>query len=179
MMKRLVLCAALWGGLGCGSCDSGLGGLDFQSSATTTIPGNPLSVPIQEIPFGGTWANFDINQSEQIQNQGVDKDDINSARLRSLRVNVVSGDSLESFLSSIAFYVQSDGLPEQRVAHREGIEQLPPDTRSIDCEIDDVELKPYITAPSMQIVTRATGQFPRNDTTLEAAMVLRLNISIL
>ncbi len=142
---------------------------DVHVSSKSTVQGGGL---VQNLVFGlGTgFSNFDIAQQQDFKNQGVSKSDVNSVKLKSMQLKVTSpaGATLD-FLKSIEFSATSDGLPTVSVA---SISAIPAGATTVDLAVANVELKPYIVAPSMSVTTNANGHPPPQDTEIEASLVL-------
>lgn len=157
----------------------GLDKFNVDLDATATVPGNPAANAILDaLPFGASFQNVNVLDQKELRDAGVDAGDIDSARLRALRLEVQSGDALETWLESVAFYVEADGEPRVRVAHKEGIGALPAGTTAIDLEVDPgVELKPYVSKP-MTLSAEVTGKPPAQDTTIKSTATVRVDAAV-
>jgi hypothetical protein len=173
MTRRLHLaaaCAALLAPA-CGHLDE----VDVTRSGEATVPG-ASGAPALEVSAVGALG-LTIGRST-LEAEGVDPDDVDSARLRALRLEVLSGASLETWLSSVAFYVEAPGLPRALVAQRSGIRALPAGTTAVDLETTGVDLKPYLLAASTSVTTEVAGTAPASDTTIRATATIRIDVSV-
>lgn len=149
---------------------------------STTIPGAPgllKLLPALE-PLQGL-TNLDFSSNRDFENQGVDKSDVDSVRITRLALRIASpSDQDFGFFESLRFYAVADGK-RALVARKDGIDELalraPNPVLLLDLE--DVELAPFVTAPSMSIEVEGTGRQPESDTTLEAEVTLRVDVNVL
>jgi len=132
---------------------------DVDSSGQSQVQGSPV---------GGFL---------QFQNNNTNKDHITSCRVGKLTLKVVSpaGGTL-SFLSRIEFFIKTAKLTEVRIAEALSI---PAGTTSIDLAIDDQQIAPYAKSDTFSITTKATGQQPSQNTTIEADLKLHIEANIL
>lgn len=149
----------------------------------TTVPGDPtgISVLLDAFPAIGSFTNLDFDQNQDFQNQGVTKEQVSSVKLRSLRLQVLApADQDFSFLDTLEFYAKT-GDREVLVAQKKNIASLglkaPNPVLSMDLE--DVELQPFITAPSMSISVRGRGRKPSKDVRLQADVQLDVEVRLL
>src|SRR5437016_5052746 len=167
-----LFCAA---GLTVAACGCGVTRFDVHASSTTTVPGNPALPLLSVIPFGASFTNFDLSQQQDFQNQGVTKNQIDSCKLKALKLTVTSGQSLDQFLTSIKFFAETSGQPQVLVAQKTSI---PANSTSLTLDVMDVELLPYVTAPSMTITTQTNGHQPAQDTTIKADATFSVDAKI-
>jgi hypothetical protein len=155
----------------CGELDQ----VDLTRSAEATIPGSAGAPPLEVSAIGAVGLSIG---RDALAAEGVDPDDVDSARLRALRIEVVSGESLERWLSSVAFYVEAPGLARVLVAQRAGIRDLPAGTTAVELETTGVDLKPYLVAPTTSVTTEVSGSAPASDTTLRATATIRVDVNV-
>ena len=146
----------------------------------TTIPGSPLPDVLTAFPAVGSFSNIDFNQSQEFQNQGITKDQVKSVRPEYVRLRILSPDTQDfSFLQSIQFFAKV-GDTEALVAEKRDIDTLgltaPYPVLSLD--VSNVELQPFVTAPSMSIVVRGNGRQPPQDTKIQAEVGLKVAINL-
>jgi hypothetical protein len=150
----------------------------------TTIQGDPLGVGsvLTRIPAIGSFASIDFASTDEFQSHGVPKDAVQSLKVTSLKLQVLSPDTQSfDFLDDITFYA-SAGMGETAVAGKTGIAQLnlPAPNPVLFLEVDsDAELLPYLTAPSISLTARGSGREPPQDTVIEATVKLRVAIKLL
>jgi hypothetical protein len=163
-VPALLLAAA------CGSIDE----IDVTRSATVTVPGGPgAALPIDAI--GAVDLPIDRSALEQ---EGIDVDDVDSARLVGLRLEVTQGTSFDAWLESAAFHVEGPGLPRQLLAQRSGIRALPAGTTAVDLAPSGVDLKPYVLAPTSTVIAEASGIQPAADTTVRVTATIRVDVNV-
>jgi hypothetical protein len=154
----------------------GLDQIDFTRSASVTIPEGPAGAPAGTI---GGFGAVDLGGEAALREQGIDPGDIDSAHPRSLRLEVKSGASLETWLDDVVLRARAEGLPEVIVAEKHGIRSLPAGTRVVDLDVHrDVDLKPYLVGQSPALGIDATGTPPGADTTLEVTATVRVDVNV-
>jgi hypothetical protein len=169
----VMACCSLWA-LGCGT-------LSFETTVKggAEIPGNNSLLPVllDTFPGLGGFTTIDFDQNQEFQNQGATKENVDSVKAVSYQLQIQGPASQDfAFLDSLEFYAQADGLPEVLLAKKTGIAslQLPTPNPTLELDLQDVELKPYVTKPSMGIAVRGTGRQPKNTTQLEARVKLKV-----
>lgn len=156
----------------CGRIDE----IDLTRSASATVPGSPAAGPT--VTLDGVAA-IDLGGEAVLREEGIEPDDVDSAHLRSIHVQVTAGTSLERWLDAVTVRLSAPGLPEVAVARREGIGDLPEGTMEVDLQVDrDVDLKPYLTAPSTVLGVDGTGTAPPVDTTVLVTATVRVDVSV-
>ena len=121
-----------------------------------------------------TFDHIDITQ--ELDNQGVTKDDVDSVTMTAFTLTIVSpsGQTFD-FLDSLTFYAESEGLPRVRIATLAPV----PDGKSVlELDLDDVDLTPYVTAPSMGITSEVSGARPDETTKIHANVVLDVDVNV-
>ena len=174
-MKRAALrivVAATFLSLACGSLDT----FTIEESAQTTVEGaGVLGSALGAVSFTG-FTGLDLSANQTLQNQGVEEQDIDSVFVRSLTLTVVSPDDGDfDWLDSIEFFVEAEGL--DRVAIASG-SNFADGLRVIGLDVSGVDLAPYVAAPSLDITTDATGRPPVEDTTIDAQIVLDVDVNV-
>ena len=174
----LLLCL----GVALSGCNCGLTVFDTTVKAQTMIPGSTGLVKLLGDlgPLQG-FSNIDFNNNQDFKNQGVKKSDVDSVKVTKFTLKIVSpSDQDYSFLKSLQFFAEADGkkvlLAEKLDIDKLGLKAPNP---TVTFDVKDVELKPFVTAPSMSITTAGSGTQPNRDTTLEAAITLRIDVKVL
>ena len=147
----------------------------------TTIPAAPLGPlvpPLESFPTLSGLSSLDFNQTQDFQNQGVTKEQVSSARLKSLELKVSApADQDFSFLDTLEFYAKA-GDRELLVASKRDISTLglkaPYPVLKLD--LRNTELQPFVTAPSMSISVRGTGRLPPREVRLQADVKLEVKV---
>jgi hypothetical protein len=103
------------------------------------------------------------------------KNRVQSARAKKITLTATdpAGQDL-SFLNSVAFSISASGLPTVQVAHLSPF----PAASSVDLQLDDVELAPYLKADSFSITTAVTGTPQQHPITLQADLDLGVTASV-
>jgi hypothetical protein len=158
------------------SCRS-LDVFDVHESSAAVVPGgSALELLAGDAGFG-SLVGFDISQNETIKNKGVDRHEIDSVRLETLRLTVTdppSGQDL-SFLDQVQFYVSAEGLERKLIADGG---PFPDGATTVLLNIKAVELAPYVAAPQMDITADVNGHRPPQDTTVQADVGMMVNVNL-
>jgi hypothetical protein len=153
----------------CGDLDQ----IDVVRSGSATVPGGPA------VPISGAVVEFPVSLGrDALAEQGVDPNDVDSARLVGLRLEVTQGTSLEQWLDDVAFHVEAPGLPAVLVASKTGIGALPAGTTAVELDAMGVDLKPYVLADTTSVTAEASGTAPPVDTTLRATATVRVDVNV-
>ena len=172
-LRLVVLMIAL---VTCGG--NSISHISVTQTASTTIEAGTLLEQLAGDAFGfGGLGGFEITESSEFKNQGVKREQINSVKLKSLTLSITSAASDQDFrfLESLAFFVESAGLPKKEVA-RGGPFQM--GAKEVSLTVLDVELAPYASAASMTFTTNAKGQKPKNTSIIMAKVILDADINI-
>jgi hypothetical protein len=153
-----------------------------EVTGESTIRGDPTPlVPDLLGAFNiGSFSNIDFNQTQEFQNQGVTKDQVESVKTDYIQLKIVSPDTQDfSFLESLQFFAQV-GDQEVLVAEKMGIDQLDlrPPNPVLELDVTDAELQPFVVAPAMSIVVRGKGRLPPQETRLEARVGLDVTVKV-
>src|SRR5215211_460427 len=146
----------------------------------STIQGDPSPIPGLLTAFQpiGSFTNIDFNQSQEFKNQGITKEQVKSVRPDYVRLKILTPDEQDfSFLDWIQFFARA-GDNEVLVAEKHDIGQLGLRAPNpiLNLDVRQVELQPFVTAPSMSIVVRGSGKFPPQNTKIEAQVGLKVEI---
>jgi hypothetical protein len=173
-MKSFAAALALLAAAGCGKLDK----VDITRSASETIPGVAVPAGTPSGSISGFGA-VDIGGQDALRANGINPNEIDSAHLLRLRLEVKSGAGLETWLDSIAIDVEATGLARQRVASKSAIRALPANTTAVDLDVDpNVDLKPYLTAASAPLMITASGLPPAVDTTVEVTATIQVDVNV-
>jgi hypothetical protein len=149
----------------------------------TTVPAAPGGIGslLEAFPAIGNFSSLDFNQNQDFQNQGVSKDQVSSAKLKSLQLKVLAPTDQDfSFLDTLEFYAKA-GDREVLVASKQNISSLGLKAPNpvLDMDLKDVELQPFLTAPSMTISVRGKGRMPSKEVRLQAIVKLDVQVRLL
>ena len=158
----------------CAGCSRLPASFDVTTRGQTTIErGTVVEQLVGTLGFG-QFTNLDLSQSQEFKNREVQRRHVARANVEALELRIVSptpeGQDFD-FLETISFYVEAPGLERKRIAHK----QVPRDSRSFKCEMDDLELAPYVRAERMTVTTSVRGRRPENDTAIEARLVIAVS----
>ncbi len=158
--------------LQCSSIDN----IQVETSSETTIPARSLVEDlVGNLAFLG-FDGFDISQSEEFQNGGYTKDQIDSVRILSLQLEIVAPEGATfDFLESIHFFVEAEGLPRVQIA---GLAAIADGQTLLDLDIDKVELLEYVVSPTIKITTEATGLRPEQETQVKADLIFDVDVNV-
>ncbi len=167
MHRALALApAVLLLAAGCGKLDR----IDIVRSGTAVVPGGSASLPT------GGIATFPLSLGRgALQSQGIDPNDVDSAKLVGLRLEVTQGTSLEKWFDAVSLYVEAPGLPRALVAQKTAI---PPGTSAVDLDTPGVDLKPYVLADTTTVTAEGAGSQPAVDTTVKATATVRVDVNV-
>jgi hypothetical protein len=146
-----------------------------KSSNTTIQGGSPLNI-LDELGFV-EFGTIDVSDEQEFKNRGVDIDDVDSVKVDSLTLEILSPASGQdlTFIDNIAFYaVDADG-------RRELIAEGGPfqaGLRTVGLDVTDVNLKDYAKAGSFSLGTEVDGNDPQNTTTIKATVALNIDVAI-
>jgi hypothetical protein len=165
---------------------AGCSPLRFTAEVTgeTTVPASPLGVPsavLEAFPAIGSFTSLDFDQNQDFKNQGVTKEQVASAKLQALQLRILAPPDQDfSFLDSLEFFARA-GDREVLVASRHHISSLGLRAPNpvLKMLLEDVELQPFITAPSMSFVVRGRGRMPPREVRLQAEVKLDVQVKML
>jgi hypothetical protein len=156
---------------------------DTELKGETTVPAGPPGITelLNAFPAIGSFAGLDFNQNQDFKNQGVAKDEVTSVRPRSIELRLLSpSDADFGFLDTLEFFAKA-GDQEARFASKKDISRLglraPNSVLRMD--VEDVELQPFIAAPSMSVIVRGKGRMPEKEVRLQAVVVLNVKVDLL
>ena len=130
---------------GCGR----LGTFNVDHSIEVVIP-SQFGI---NLPFNVNSPEIETNAEATFESEGTSTKRISSIQLSELKLTVVNPSNADfDFLNEIEVYIKAPGLDEKRVAFKQNI----PETglKSIVCEIDEVNLKDYISKENFSLRVR-------------------------
>lgn len=131
--------------------------MDYNSEATI-----PASTPV-DVPFDIYTPDQTTNSSYEFQINDTRKDKIQKITLEELDISIISpeGETF-SFLKDISVYISADGIPEQLIAYKYGIDNSIGAT--INCDETKKDLQPYIKADNFTVrLETVTDEIITND----------------
>lgn len=171
VIRHTIAVSSLLGLTMCSNLDN----IDVSVGGKAEIPAATL---LDKLLGGLAFDGFNkVDFTESFKNQGVSKDDVDAVHLKSMTL-VLEAPATGNFdfIQSVHFFVKADGLDQVEIA---GMDAIPKGKRELDLVVHgDVDLKAYVVAPSMQIVSKVEGSLPDEMTTVAAAVVLDVDIHI-
>jgi hypothetical protein len=155
------------------------GGLDnflIEEQSRAVIQSGSLLEQFAGAAGFGEFATVDITQNQSLQNQGVERHQIDSVKILSLTMTIVDPQGEDfTFLDSIEFFVEADGLPKVSIATGG---PFPSGASTVELTIPDQDLADYAASESMNITTEARGRRPDQDTTIDANLMLDVDVNV-
>ncbi len=171
-MRTWTLVAAALG-LALSGCGANVLTTSVKGQATLEGNGGVLGGVLSSFPGISGFTAIDFSQDQAFKNQGVKKENVTSVKVTAMRLDILSPTSGDfRFLDSLEFTAK-EGASSAIIGGKTGIAQETP-SRTLVLTVQDVELQPYVVAPSMTITTSGKGRPPSQDTTLEAVIDLRV-----
>jgi hypothetical protein len=146
----------------------------------TTVPGDASGAPLTSLPAFGSFSDLDFAENEDFVQNGVKPSEINSAKVTSLTLEIVSPATQGfSFLDEVSFYARA-GDTLTLIAEKHDIPSLaltaPNPKLSLD--VTGVDLTPFITGSSVALEVRGSGRTPPEDTQLRATVDFELRVNV-
>ena len=155
---------------------SNLDNIIITKSANTTIQGgSPLSI-LDELGFV-EFGSIDVSNEQEFKNRGFDIDDVDSVKVDSLTLEIISPASGQDFefIDSIAFYAVGENGRRELIAEGGPFQA---GLRTVGLDVTDVNLKDYAKAGSFSLGTEVDGNSPQNTTTIKATVALNVDVAI-
>lgn len=151
--------------------------ISLEESSTTTVPkASIFEQLIGDLGFGG-FINIDLVDNTQLQNQGVERHQIDSVYATSFTLTITQPTSGQdfSFVDSLQFFVNAENLPKMRIASGSN---FPIGAKELELNLDPLDLAPYAAAESMTITSDVEGRRPMEETDIEATILLEIDLNI-
>lgn len=150
--------------------------IKVTESGSSTIEGNSELAVLPDLGFS-SLQSIDISNNETFKSEGADVDDIDSAKLDSLTITITSPTSGQdlTFIESVKFYASTPDTTKVLIAQGGPFEA---GLTEVGLDVEDVELKQYAAAKTLQITTEVTGHAPENTTTIKATVVLDVDVNV-
>ncbi len=169
--RRVVASLALAGLCTC----AGLDNFDVDVGGKATVP---KATVVENLLSAFEFPGFDsIDLSQEFKNQGVTKDDVDNVHLEAMTLTIdAPSDGNFDFLDSLTFFAEADGLDKVKIA---SLAQVPKGKSSLELVVEkDVDLQPYVVAPSMRMSSHIEGKRPAEDTTISATATLDVDVHV-
>jgi hypothetical protein len=146
-----------------------------QLQAQAIVPGSAQGM--LELPTLTGLTNIDFNRNSDFRAQGITKENVVSAVADSIQLQILSPDTQDfRFLDSLQVLATASALPDALLARKSSIGQLnlPPPRPTLTLDATGMQLKGYVTAPSMSIVVRGSGSAPPSDTQISVKIGMEI-----
>ncbi len=145
------------------------------SAETLVTEGSLLEEILGDFGFG-ELADLDIEGTSEFENEDVRREQVVTARLTVLNLSIKAPQGANfDWLDSVAFSVAADGEEDAPV----GDKTIDNGLAAFACDLDDVDLSPYIRASSMAVTTQADAIHPPQDTTVQVDLNFSITAEIL
>lgn len=151
---------------------------ETELKGETTVPAG--TTELNAFPAIASFAGLDFNQNQDFKNQGISKDEVSSVKPAAIELRLLSPSEADfRFLDTLEFYAKA-GDREARIARRQDISLLRLNAPNpvLRMEKEDVELQPFVAAPSMSIIVRGRGRMPEQEVRLQAVVVLNVQVDL-
>ncbi len=138
-----------------------------EQTASTDVQGSALGGLLAVVDLG-ELSSLDVAVAQELENQGVAPGDVSEVLVVSLELDGRDGAAID-FIDTLDVTIEADGLDPLRIAW---VDEVPDGATHVALTVTDADLADYVSAPSMTIVTDASGTAPADDVTLDATIVL-------
>lgn len=152
-----------------------------QLNSSTQIEGaDPiLGQLLEAFPGFDQFAKIDFDSIQELKNQGITKDQVDSVKITGVTLTISSPDTEDfDFLDELTFSARA-GSRIIPVAAKKDISKLglaaPNPTLTLD--VTGEELIDVVSAPSMSIEVNGRGRAPTKDVRIDAAIKVRIEAS--
>jgi hypothetical protein len=145
MKKRLPFFLLILG-VSFSACQKKLVHFHLNYNSETTVPATVVS----GFPFSLLTPELETNSTYEFENKKTRKDKISSIFLKALDLTIDAPDGETfSFVNSIELYIDSDNLPEVKIAEQTSI----PDNvgNTLNLTVSETDLKEYIKAEQFKL----------------------------
>ena len=156
---------------------SNLDNIEVTETAQTVLAGATLVEQlIGDLGFGD-WLNLDITQNKTMANQGVERHQLDTVYLQSVELSMTEShpDQDFSFIERIEFYAKAPGLTKRLIATGG---PFAAGLKIVGMDVEDVNLASFASSETMTITTDVVGRRPHYRTTIEATIVLGVDINV-
>lgn len=175
MIKKLIFLSVIMTLVG--SCDKidELTKFDVEYTTSFTVPSSSLI----DLPLDITTPETTTNSESTFENNDTRSDLVESVKLTELRLDLITpSDGDFNFLNEIEIYITADDLPEVLIASRVDIPAN--NSRSIELEVENTELKEYIKKETYTLRTRTlTDETINGDHQIDVFTKFRVDAEIL
>lgn len=149
---------------------------DVPISAETSLEGAGLLDQILSNFGFADFANVDLEASQEFENNDVRREQVVDARMTFLNLTIKSPQGANfDWLDSVAFSVAAEGEDTVEVASA----TVDDGNTTVACDVNDVDLSPFVRASKMEITTEADARSPPNDTTITVDLNFKIKAEVL
>lgn len=133
--------------------------------------GGPLDQLVGAFPVFDNFASFDIESSQEFENNQTTKDHVQAAQVKLIRLSVIDPEGATfDFLNEISFFIASPKHAKVQVATK----AVPNGATTVELDLSDVDVGPYVRDDTFSVTTTANGRNPSEDTTVRAELTLHV-----
>lgn len=154
--------------------------IKVAESGSATLQGSPELAALPASTFSGTFSsltNIDITSNATFKSKNADINDIKSAKIYSLTLQITAPSSGQdfTFIDDVKFYASTPEIQKTLIA------QGGPFTAGlteVGLDVGDVDLKPFLASKAFSITNDVTGRSPTQATTIKASVVLDVEVNV-
>ena len=156
------------------ACDLTLTKIAVSGDTKATIEkGTLLEDLVGDLGFA-EFVSMDLTAAEELQNQNVQPGDISSAVLTDFGLEAVSGAPDLNFIAQMDILVESEALPELRIAFATAFPEGEP---TVDFQTTGSDITEYLTSQSMTLSTDIDAHRPDEDTVVRAYWTVTVGVT--
>lgn len=156
------------------ACDLTLTNIAVSGDTKTTVEAGSLVEDLLGDLGFSDFVSMDLTTAEELQNQNVEPGDISSAVLTDFGLEAVSGAPDLSFIETLDLLVQTEGLPELRIAFATAFPEGEP---TVDFQTTGSDITEYLTSQAMTLMTDMTAHRPDEDTVVRAYWTVTVGVT--
>lgn len=175
MIKKLIFLSVIMTLVcSCNKIDE-LTKFDVEYTSSIIVPSSSLI----DLPLDITTPETTTNSESTFENNDTRSDLVESVKLTELRLDLITpADGDFNFLNEIEIYITAEDLPEVLIAS--SIDIPANNSRSIELDVENVELKEYIKKDSYSLRTRTlTDETINEDHQIDVFTKFRVDAEIL
>jgi hypothetical protein len=144
----------------------------------TTVPGDDSGSPLTSLPAFGSFSNLDFAQNADFQSNGVLPSEINSAKVTSVKLEILSPSTQDfRFLDRVQFFART-GDTSTLIAEKGDLAAEAETGSTLSLDVTGVDLTPYLTNTLVTFEVQGSGTTPPQDTRLRATLDLEFRVKV-
>lgn len=149
---------------------------DVPISAETTVQtGGLIDQLLDQFGFAD-FANIDLEGTQEFKNEDVRREQVVNARLEFLNLTIKDPQGANfDWLDALSFSVAADGQETAEVASA----TIDNGKAAVSCDVEDIDLSPFVREETMEITTEATARHPPQDTTVQVDLNFIITAEVL